>query len=296
MSVREKIKGKKLMDKGGNMKEIYDFLRKYGSLPLGIVLMAFALKGFFEPFNIVSGGVTGLAIIIEDIVGIPLWISNLVINLPLFVWAYLVFNRGFVIRAAGAELFFTFLLYVMEDFKGVESDFVTSAVFGGTIYGLGIGLVLRTGTTTGGTDLTASIINRLLPYIKIPAAMMVLDMAVILTGFGVFGAVRAMYGIIAVAVMSKASDFVLEGLNFAKAAFIISDRGGEMGRAITGELDRGATLIEARGVYSGRERQMIVVAASRRQIPALRAICRRVDPGSFMFVTDIREIIGKFRS
>ena len=278
------------------MERIYKLARGYLSLPLGIFLMAFALDGFFEPFQIVCGGATGLGIILEDRLGLPLWISNLGINIPLFIWAYRVFDRGFVLRATGSELLFTFYLYILEGFDGVESDFVTAAVFGGVIYGLGLGMVLRTGTTTGGTDLTASIINHRLPYIKIPAAMLVLDMAVILTGLGVFGPVRAMYGIIGVAVMSRTSDLVLEGLNFAKAAFIISDRGQELGEAITRELDRGATLMEARGVYSGRDRQLLVVAASRRQIPALRLISRRIDPECFMFVTDIREIIGRFRS
>lgn len=277
------------------MEKILTFLKKYASLPAGIFLMAFSLHSFFEPFDIVSGGATGLGIILEDVIGIPLWISNLAINVPLFVWAYFVFDKHFVLRAAASELLFTFFLYLFEGLYLVESDFVTSAIFGGALYGVGVGMVLRTGTTTGGTDLAASIVNSIFSHIKIPVAMLILDVAVILTGFTVFGTVRAMYGIIAVTVMSKTSDFMLTGLNFAKAAFIVSEKGEELGKALTGSLDRGATLIKANGVYSGSDKQVLIVAAPRKQIPALREITGKIDPNCFMFVTDIREILGKFR-
>jgi uncharacterized membrane-anchored protein YitT (DUF2179 family) len=176
----------------------------------------------------------------------------------------------------------------------VESDCITAVIFGGIIYGGGIGLVMRYKATTGGSDLAAGIIGRIYPSCRVSVAMLVIDVAVILTGLAFVGTVRAMYGIIAVAIMSRAVDFVLEGLNFAKAAFIVCDDGKRLGTAIMKGIDRGVTVLPAGGMYSGRNKQVLMIAASRKEIVTLKEITAHIEPGAFMFVTDIREILGKF--
>lgn len=269
-------------------------IKKWGGMVCGTALMSAALGLFFEPFSMILGGATGLGIIIEGIWGIPLWITNILINLPLFVWAYFVFDRAFVLRSGCATLLLSLFLYVFELLPLIKSDYVTCVVFGGILYGVGIGMVLHSNATTGGSDLAAGIINRLFPHIKVTAAMLAIDVAIIMLGFTVFGSLLAMYGIIAVVIMTKAVDFVLEGLNFAKAAFIVCERGSALGEAIMKGIDRGVTALPGSGMYSGREKQVLMVAASRKEIVSLKEITRRVEPDAFMFVTDIREIMGRF--
>lgn len=271
-----------------------DEIKRLVYLIAGVALMAAATDMFFDPFSLVTGGVTGVAVILRSLWGVPLWLTNTVLNVPLFIWAYFVFDRHFVVRSASAALLLSVFLYLMEFMPDIENDAVTVVVFGGLIYGVGIGLVLRSGATTGGTDLAAGIVNRLRPDIGIAPAMLCMDVAVIVSGFAVFGEVRAMYGIMAVAVTTRAMDFVMEGLNFAKAAFIICDNAPALGKAVMEGIDRGATVIPAGGMYSGRDKKMLVVAASRKEIPALKRITAEVEPGAFMFVTDIREILGNF--
>ena len=269
-------------------------IKRWGCIICGTALMSAALGLFFEPYSMILGGATGLGIIIEGIWGIPLWITNILINLPLFVWAYFVFDRGFVLRSGCATLLLSLFLYVFELVPAVKSDYVTCVVFGGILYGVGIGLVLRSNATTGGSDLAAGITNKLFPHIKVTVAMLVLDVAIIMLGFTVFGSLLAMYGIIAVTIMTKAVDFVLEGLNFAKAAFIVCENGNKLGEAIMKGIDRGATLLPGSGLYSGRQKQVLMVAASRKEIVKLKEITKEVEPEAFMFVTDIREIMGRF--
>jgi uncharacterized membrane-anchored protein YitT (DUF2179 family) len=155
-------------------------------------------------------------------------------------------------------------------------------------------MVLRYKATTGGSDLAAGIISKLKPSCRVSVTMLVIDVAVILLGLASFGTVKAMYGIIAVAIMSRAVDFVLEGVNFAKAAFIVCDDGKRLGKAVMEGIDRGVTVLPAGGMYSGKDKQVLMVAASRKEIVTLKEITARVEPGAFMFVTDIREILGKF--
>ena len=258
-----------------------DEIKRLVYLIAGVALMAAATDMFFDPFSLVTGGVTGVAVILRSLWGVPLWLTNTVLNVPLFIWAYFVFDRRFVVRSASAALLLSVFLYLMEFMPDIENDAVTVVVFGGLIYGVGIGLVLRSGATTGGTDLAAGIVNRLRPDIGIAPAMLCMDVAVIVSGFAVFGEVRAMYGIMAVAVTTRAMDFVM-------------DNAPALGKAVMEGIDRGATVIPAGGMYSGRDKKMLVVAASRKEIPALKRITAEVEPGAFMFVTDIREILGNF--
>ncbi len=269
-------------------------IKKYGYLIVGIILMSLAVDCFFEPFSIILGGATGIAIIAESLWGIPLWLTNLAVNIPLFLLAYFVFDKAFVLRSGMCTLLLSFFLLIFEKIPPIENDYVTAVIFGGIIYGIGIGLVLKTASTTGGSDLAAGIINKLKPDLNLSYIMMCIDVAIIALGFTVFGAVRAMYGIIAVVIMTKAVDFVLEGLNFAKAAFIVCDDGKRLGTAIMYGINRGVTVLPAGGMYSGKDKQVLMVAASRKEIVALKQITAQTEPTAFMFVTDIREVLGKF--
>ncbi len=276
------------------MNCLKDSIKKWGYLILGVMLMSAALALFFDPFSIILGGATGLAIIAQSLWGIPLWVTNLIVNMPLFLWAYFVFDRQFVIRSLISTLLLSLFLYLFEKIPPIENDYVTAVIFGGLLYGAGIGMVLRSGATTGGSDLTAGIINKIRSEISVSLIMMCIDIAIILLGFTIFGAVRAMYGIIAVTIMTKAVDLVLEGLNFAKVAFIVCDDGKALGTAIMKGIDRGVTVMPAGGLYSGKDKHVLMIAASRKEIVTLKRITTELDPAAFMFVTDIREILGKF--
>ena len=166
-------------------------------------------------------------------------------------------------------------------------------IFGGSIIGLGVGIVLKTGGTTGGTDMLATIIK--FKHNSFPIAKLILgiDGIIILCGMLVFGSTKAMYAIIAVFISSKMITWVLEGMNNAKAAFIMSEKSDEIADAIMNKLPRGVTGIKARGMYTGDDKDMLFVVVSQKEITRLREMVKQIDQTAFITIADVREVLGQ---
>lgn len=261
----------------------------------GTFLMALALNIFLEPHSLVIGGTTGIAVILLRLFNFPMEYTNIVLNLPLLLIAYKVTGRRFALNTLGATLSLSFFISITSYIPLIETDILLGSVFGGLIAGTGLGLVLKAGSTTGGTDLTAGIIKSFLPYISMSKAIFIMDVIIIGCGYFALGSLSVFYAIIAVYIISKAIDMVLGGLDFAKAAFIISSNANEIGNSITQKLKRGATLFNGMGMYSHSNKDMIIVVMASKEIPKLKEVVKEVDENSFIFITDIREIMGIFR-
>ncbi len=267
---------------------------------VGTILMAVSVNLVYEPLEMVTGGLSGLAIVIKKITGvfieggIPLWITNLVLNIPLFITAVIVRGKTFVKHALFAEVSFTIALaLVPTTFNFVGQDYLLAAVFGGVIGGAGIGLVFAANASTGGTDLMAMIIHKFKPYYTVPRILTVIDGVVVIIGIISFGVTKALYAIIAVYISAKISDSILEGLKFAKMAYIISDEYDRIAQKIMEQLDRGVTGISATGMYSNRDKKMLFCVVSKKEIVELKELVAEVDPKAFIIVSDAREVMGE---
>lgn len=211
----------------------------------GTSLMALAIKGIFDPVSLVTGGFSGIAIIVKNITegiiegGIPLWLTNLFLNIPLFVVAIKVKGWRYIAKTIFATIWLSVALWYMPEKNLMPDDIFLASVFGGVISGLGIGLVLMANATTGGTDTMAAIIQHFIRHYSIAQIMQVLDGVIVLAGAWVFGINRALYAIICIYLVSKVSDGILEGLKFSKLAYIISEHYEEIAKQIMKELDRG---------------------------------------------------------
>ncbi|MDR1689453.1 MAG: YitT family protein [Clostridiales bacterium] len=265
----------------------------------GTFVLACAIRFFYTPNTIVTGGVTGLSIITYVLSGkylnfaVPLWVTNIVLNVPLFIASAKFNGKSFMIKSFIATLFLSFSLYVLEMIQAEPLDFVISSVFGGALSGIGLGLVFSRGGSTGGADLAVSIIRYFFRHISISKIFLALEIIIITAGFFIFGAEKAMYAIIAVFVSSKMVDAILEGVHFAKAAFIISDRADEISARILAQLSRGVTELSGRGVYSGSEKRVMLCVVSRKEIVTLKDITASADKSAFVIVADVREVLGK---
>lgn len=265
---------------------------------LGDLLLAVAIIAFLEPQNLVTGGVSGIAIIVEDYTGrlgyaVPIWLTNLALNIPLFLLGIKAMGRAFLVKTAFATFFLSVALYLVGFIPLIEMDITLAAVFGGVFSGVGLGLVFRVMATTGGTDLAASLIRkRFMPHISIPRILFVLDSAIILLGLLVFGPVPAMYAVVAVYVTTKVTDTLLEGLSFSKAAFIISDESERIAESVMQKLDRGATGLNGQGMYTRREKNVLLCVVSAKELVRLKEIVHALDTGAFMIVADVREVLG----
>ncbi len=271
----------------------YKALTPYLLIILGSFIMGFAIKNMYDPVNLVTGGVSGIAIIVKKVVGLPLWLTNTVLNIPLFLAAWRLKGWGFIKRTLVATVALSVSLYILPERTFLAGDLFLSSLFGGVVSGIGTGIVFAFRATTGGTDMLASLVQLKLRHYSIAQIMQVLDGAVVLAGASIFGIQYALYAMIAIYAVCKISDGILDGMKFSKQAVIISDKSVEIANAVLENMERGVTSVEAMGMYSGQRRKMLFCVVSRREIVQIRDIVRRFDRQAFMFVNDVREVFGE---
>ena len=266
---------------------------EYAVILLGAFIMGFAIQNIYAPVNLVTGGVAGIAIILRAKAGIPLWVTNTILNIPLFLVSVRLKGWRFLKRTMAATAAVSVSLYVLPELPFLMDDLFLTALFGGLISGVGAGLVFSCQATTGGTDMLAALIQRKLPHYSIAQIMQVLDAIVVLVGASVFGITYALYALIAIFAVVKVSDGLIEGLKFSKAAIIISEKSGEIAQAIIHELDRGVTGLDARGMYSGAQKNVLFCVVSKKEIVQLKDLVVGHDSQAFVIVSDAREVLGE---
>ena len=266
---------------------------------MGTGIMALAIQCIFEPIGLVTGGFSGIAIIIRKMTagivegGVPLWLTNLALNVPVFIAALIIKGRKFLGRTVIGTVLLSFWLYVIPQVDLTQGDYMLSAVFGGVITGIGIGFVLLAKATTGGTDMVSALIQKYVRHYSVVQILQVIDGLVVLAGLYVFGLKPALYAIVAIFITSKVSDALMEGMKYSKAAFIITDYYKEIADAIMTQLDRGLTGLDATGMYSGDKKTVLYCVVSKKEIVELKDIVAKIDPKAFVIVTDAREVFGE---
>lgn len=274
-------------------------LMDYICILIGTGLVAVSVQCIYDPINMVTGGFSGLSIIVKAVTshimegGIPLWLTNIVLNAPVFVIAYFVKGKKFIGRTLVGTALLSAWLYVIPSLDLTQGDFTLSAIFGGVIGGTGMGMVLMSKATTGGTDMVASLIQHKMRHYSVVQIMLILDGIIVLAGLYVFGVKAALYAIVAIFITSKVSDMLMEGFKFSKAAFIITDKYDEVANAILVDLDRGVTGLYAKGMYSGDEKCMLYCVVSKKEIVNVKDLVGKIDPEAFVIVSDVNEVLGE---
>ena len=268
-------------------------LRDYILIILGTFMLGFAIKNIYDPVGLVTGGVTGIAIIMKKQLGIALWVTNTVLNIPLFIASVKLKGWRFIKRTLVAAVSLSVSLYIIPEITFLTDELLLVALFGGIMSGVGVGMVFITQATTGGTDMLAALIQRALPHYSLAQIMQVLDALIVLVGASVFGITYALYALIAIYTVTRVSDDLIEGMKFSKVAFIISPRTEEIAQAIMDQMDRGVTALNARGMYSGVSRDMLFCVVSKKEIIQLKELVVGHDSQAFVIVSDAREVLGE---
>lgn len=276
-------------------------IKDFFMILLGVILLALGITWFLSPLGLVTGGLSGIAIIVQKMSaafiggGIPIWLTNAVLNVPLFAVSIKQRGFGFAKKSLYAVVLLSFALGVVATLPNplsVGNDLLLAGFFGGVFLGTGVGLVLKTGATTGGTDMFAAIFKFKSPNLPIEKVMLAIDGCIIISGLFVFGVTNAMYAILSVLVTMKMVSLVLEGGHSAKAAFIVSDCQEEISAAIMEQIARGTTGLKARGMYSKKDKEMLFVVLSEKQLPQLRQIVMDIDSSAFVTIAEVREVLG----
>lgn len=277
---------------------------------IGAFLMAFAVGNVLEPMHLVTGGISGLGIIIKQYSavwfqkqgwfagqaleqGIPLWITSIVFNIPLFIAAYKKKGIHFLGSSLWGAAWLTIFLAVLPEWDILPRDYVLNSLFGGLIEGLGIGLVLLAKSSTGGADLFATLLHERLPQYSIPKIMACHDGVIVALGFMAFGIENGLYALITIFIISRISDTVIGGFGHAMVAYIISDESQRIAGEVMRELNRGITGIGVKGMYRNKERTMLMCVASKKQLVYVKEIVSKYDPLAFVIITDARETLGE---
>lgn len=274
-------------------------VRDYILLVLGTGLMALAVQTAYDPMGLVNGGFTGIGILIRRMTtelipgGIPVWFTNLFLNVPAFIVAWFVMGKSFVRRTALAACLLSAWLAVIPMMDLASGDYLLAAVYGGFLTGVGISMVFRTGNATGGTDLVASLLHRRLRRFSVAQLLAVLDGLVILAGWYMVGARPALYAILTVAIVTKVSDMILDGLHYSKMIFVLSDKSSQIAEHILYEMDRGCTAIPAQGLYSDEMRKMLFCVVGKKEVLDFKDCVKELDPRAFVIVTDANEVLGE---
>ncbi len=293
-NVRQSINEKKRLIRA---RKILDFTKNFILIVLGAYLISLSINMFLLPHKMTTGGASGIATILYYLSNIPMGITILAINLPLFVIAIVKLGKKFVIKT----IFSTVLLSVfLELFKydqviqTTQIDLLMSCIFGGIISGIGLSLTFKAGASSGGSDLLANIIYKLTKIQSLSKVLMGIEIVIISGVIICFKDINlGLYSIIALFISTKVIDVIFDGIYNTKVATIITKKGDQIVESILSELGRGATITNSIGAHSGEENTTITCVITRNQIASLKQTIRDNDNRAMMYITNANEAIGK---
>jgi uncharacterized membrane-anchored protein YitT (DUF2179 family) len=278
------------------MPEQFNYLkifRDYLIISVGALFFAVGLALFAEPFHIAPGGVSGLAIIINYLCGLPLGLTIIIINIPLFIAGFFKLGRSFVVSSLYAMLLSSVLVDLLAQIPPFVEEPLLAALYGGLFIGAGMGFIFIHGASTGGSDIIVRLLRLRFASLRLGRIMFITDLFVIALAALVFGDLnRALYAIITVYVNSIVIDGIIYGLEFSKVAYIISQKSEQISQRIQVELERGVTLFFGEGGYSHQPAKIIMCALKRQQIIKFYAIVHETDPEAFVIVANAHEVVG----
>lgn len=264
----------------------------YLQIVLGTFLMALSFAIFFLPRDIAPGGITGLATIIASFWAINVGLLSFMINLPLFAAGWKVVSLRFAIRSFLAMTLLSVFIDILPHVD-ISGDMMLASVFGGIVEGVGLGLVVRGGATTGGTDMAAQMVHRHWPFLSIGMLIMLLDGMVVCIAGWRFGLPAALWALITVAVTSFTTDMVVKGFNTAMQFLIISSASDRITSRIHNELGRGCTRILAKGTFSKQDVGVLLCVVSRVEVFRLRQLIAEEDEHAFVTISDVQKAMGE---
>ena len=269
----------------------YQNLIAFIMLTVGSILAAYALETFLIPNTILDGGVTGISIILSKLFEIPLSILILILNIPLIYVGYRNMGVGFLIRAIYSMILFSLSLSYFSYLESVTSQILLATVFGGAILGIGVGLVIHFGGCVDGTESVALVISKK-TSLSVGQVVLFFNLIIYLVAGLIFGIDRALYSLLTYFITFKVIDFVSEGLEQAKAALIVTEKGTDMANEIYKRLGRTVTKLKGKGLISG-EKEVLYCVLTRIEVYELKKLCQEMDQSSFITILEVSEIIGE---
>ena len=261
---------------------------------VGSGIMAFGISSFLLPNQLSSGGFAGIATITYYLLKIPMGTMILILNVPLFIFAGYKIGKEFFIKSIIGTTSLSLFIDILDKYKPITTDRFLACIYGGIIIGIGTAIILKANSSTGGTELIANIIKIYNRNISISRYLTIIDIIVIIFHVIFFKQVEiGLYSIIAIYLYGKLVDIIFEGVYFTKLLFIISDKNEEISKLIEQDVKRGVTGLYGKGMYSNKDKLILICAASTRDIGKIKDTAKEVDKNCFIVVANAREALGQ---
>ncbi len=270
-------------------KKILDFL----IIVFGLALIAFAVSTLIAPNKIVQGGVSGMATIVYYIAGVPISITNLLINIVLIIFGIKILGKHFIIRTLVCVFILSGFLEIFSFIPPLTQDKLLATLFGGILYGVGIGLTLLKGASSGGTDILGRIAQHFFSHIPIGKLLLIVDGVVILGGFVAFRDLNlVMYGMITIFISTFSIDYLIKKLNVSRLAFVVTNKGDAVAKKLISTSGRGVTKIDVTGAYTNEKKTMLMCAIKENEMPEFQRKIDEMDNEAFTMFSESQQIFG----
>ena len=273
----------------------FNLVWSYFMITLASAIYAVGFNWFYVPNDIAFGGITGVGQIINAILPwAPIGTVVIILNIPLFILGWRLLGGHLLLSSLYAMAVSSVFIDIVNSIWTFEPmDSMLACVFGGVLMGASLGMVFQQGATTGGTDLIARLLKLKITWLPMGKLLIATDMVVIVASAIAFGSVySALYGVVALYIAGIVMDRMLYGLDSAKVAYIISDRFKEIADTLVNDMDRGVTILQGQGAYSGAEKKVLMCAFKQRQIVSIKKMVKELDPSAFIIVCDAHEVLG----
>ncbi len=278
------------MKQGEFIKQV----KMYVYIVFGCVVAGIGYNLFLVPASVAVGGFSGLAIIINELIGLPVGVVIIILNIPLFILGFIYLGKKFIAISIGTTILFSLIIDLIVFLPTVTTDRLLATIYGGIFVGVGLGLVLKAGSTTGGTDILAKLLEAKFKQFPVGQLIFFMDVAVILVAGLIFGIESGLYALIGSFISGRIIDMVIQGVSKAKGFFIITTMPIEISCVIMEELGRGVTQWQGKGLYTRKDKEILLCAVSNRaEIMRVKQIVKKMDKHAFILIANMTEVLGE---
>ena len=274
----------------------WEWFRAYSFIFLGTFIMAVAYVVFISPFKFAPGGVYGIAIVLHHLFEFPIGLSGILMDIPLTILGFWILGPRFGVKTIAGMLLLSGWITAIEYFYGYEpfvpGQPMLSALYGGVMIGIGLGLVFKSKATSGGSDIIAMILAKYV-HMSLGQLMIMVDSVIVLLSWIAFkDPMIPLFSWVIIFITGKVVDIMIEGIGYEKTLFIISDKHQEIRDKIINDLGRGGTFIDGKGMYAGKDKTVIFAVVNRREMVILKSFISKIDPNAFLTVVNANEVLG----
>lgn len=276
-----------------NKEKIRKWLVDTIEIIVGSIIMAFGISMFLLPCKLSTGGISGLATISYYLFKIPMGITNIVLNIPLFIFSGYKIGKSFFAKSIVGTISLSIFMDIFDKFNTITTDSFLACIYGGIIVGIGTAIILRANGSTGGSELASNIIKEYNSNIRISNVIVIIDVVVVLLNIIFFKEIEiGLYSAIAIYIMGKIIDILFEGIYFTKLIFIVSGKNEEISKKIGEVIKRGTTGLYGKGMYTQSEKLILMCVATRGDVIRVKTIAKKIDPQAFIIISNAREVFG----